>query len=225
MIAIIPARAGSKGLPGKNLKLLNGKPLIVYTIEAALKAKSISRVVVSTEDIQIANVAKLAGAEVPFLRPKNLALDESLAIDSYIFTVEKLKIKDSIIIEDIVILQPTSPLRLSDDIDEAIQMFISKKAKSVISFTKESHPIAWHKYIETDNRIISIFEEKLQNRQEERVTFYPNGAIYVFNYNFLKQQKFFSEKSYAFLMPRNRSIDIDYIEDFQYAEYLLKNKK
>ena len=91
MIAIIPARSGSKGLPGKNLKLLNGKPLIVYTIEAALKAKHISKVVVSTEDIQIANVAKSAGAEVPFLRPENLALDESLAIDSYIFTVDYTK--------------------------------------------------------------------------------------------------------------------------------------
>lgn len=225
MIAIIPARGGSKGLPGKNLKLLNGKPLIVHTIEVALASKKISKVIVSTEDEEIARIAISAGAEVPFMRPLYLASDESLAIDTYIYTLERLKTDFSLNIESVVILQPTSPLRLVNDIDGAIDLFFEKKADSVISYTKEAHPISWHKHIDYDNKLISIFEDKLLNRQDTKETFYPNGAVYVFQYSFLKERNYYSDKSYAFIMPREHSIDIDYIEDFEYAEYLLRKRK
>ncbi|WP_163514112.1 acylneuraminate cytidylyltransferase family protein [Gelidibacter japonicus] len=226
MIVIIPARGDSKGLPGKNVKLLSGKPLIAYTIEAALASKLVSRVIVSTDDSNIAEVAKKYGAEVPFLRPKYLAEDDSLAVDTYLYTINRICKEESIIVENLIVLQPTSPLRTSHDIDNAIKLFKINNADSVISYTQEMHPISWHKNIDSDQRIISLPNEKLQNRQDLQPTYYPNGAIYIFKFELLKSKTYYTENSFAYIMPRNRSIDIDYIDDFEYAEFLiLKNKK
>lgn len=224
MIAIIPARGGSKGLPGKNIKLLDGKPMIAYTIEAAKEAKEITRVIVSTDSKEIAEVAKEYGAEVPFLRPDYLATDKALAVDNYIYTINRLKQEFSLDIKNLIILQPTSPLRRTIDIDKAIELFIRKKADSVISFCEEYHPIKWHKYISKEGVITSIFEETIANRQEETPTFYPNGAIFVFKFSFLKLKKYYSEKSYAYIMKRLNSVDVDVIDDFEYAEFLIKKK-
>lgn len=226
MIVIIPARGDSKGLPGKNVKLLSGKPLIAYTIEAALASKLVSRVIVSTDDSNIVEVAKKYGAEVPFLRPKYLAEDDSLAVDTYLYTINRICKEESIIVENLIVLQPTSPLRTSHDIDNAIKLFKINNADSVISYTQEMHPISWHKNIDSDQRIISLPNEKLQNRQDLQPTYYPNGAIYIFKFELLKSKTYYTENSFAYIMPRNRSIDIDYIDDFEYAEFLiLKNKK
>src|SRR5690606_22892236 len=150
--AIIPARGGSKGLPGKNVKLLNGKPMIAYTIEAALNSKSISRVIVSTDDIAIAEVAKSYGAEVPFMRPVDLATDDAKSIDVYTYTIKRLEKEEDILIREIIVLQPTSPFRTAQHIDEAIELYLEKKADSVISYCNEHHPIFWHKYIKEDGR-------------------------------------------------------------------------
>ena len=125
MIAIIPARSGSKGLPGKNIKSLLGKPLIAYTIEVALKAKSITNVIVSTDDPAIYQIGLDYGAEDTFLRPSILAQDDSLAIDNYLYTVKRLNDEFNYGIEDFVVLQPTSPLRNSEDIDAAIDNIAS----------------------------------------------------------------------------------------------------
>ena len=95
------------------------------------------------------------------------------------------------------------------DIDASINLFNEKEADSVISYTKESHPISWHKYITDEKRIESIFEEKIKNRQDYRKSYYPNGAVYVFRYSILKEKIYYTENSYAYLMPKNRSIDID----------------
>jgi N-acylneuraminate cytidylyltransferase/CMP-N,N'-diacetyllegionaminic acid synthase len=134
MIAIIPARGGSKGIPGKNIKLLGGKPLIVYTIEAALESRWISEVIVSTDSEEIARVAREYGAIVPFLRPAELARDDSQAIDSYIYTVEKLEKEYGYTIESFIVLLLTTPFRNGNDIDEAIEMFREKNSDSVISY-------------------------------------------------------------------------------------------
>lgn len=226
MIAIIPARGGSKGLPGKNVKLLSGKPLIAYTIEAALASKLISRVIVSTEDPHIAEIAIKYGAEVPFLRPKHLADDNSIAVDTYLYTIHRICKDKNSLVKSIIVLQPTSPLRTSNDIDNAIELFKANNADSVISYTKEQHPISWHKYIDSNQRIISISHEKLHNRQDLQETYYPNGAIFIFKYEMLVSRKYYSENSYAYIMSRSRSIDIDYIDDFEYAEFLIsKNMK
>lgn len=177
MLAIIPARGGSKRLCGKNLKELNGKPLIAYTVEAAKASKYISKIIISTDDIAIADIAVKYGATCPFLRPDFLATDSARTIDVLKYTLKELEQENNLAIEEFVLLQPTSPLRTSHDIDEAIEIFQAKNADSVISFCEEHHPIKWHKYIDADGKFENIFEEKIWNRQNERTTYYPNGAV------------------------------------------------
>ncbi|MBE0514844.1 acylneuraminate cytidylyltransferase family protein [Sulfurimonas sp.] len=222
MIAIVPARGGSKGLPGKNIKNLLGKPMIVYTIEEALKSKYITEVIISTDCKEIEEVAISYGAKSPFLRPEYLASDNAKAIDNYIYTIDRLNSEFNYNIEDFVVLQPTSPLRTIEDIDGAIELFRQKDAQSVIGYTEEHHPIEWHKYITEDGKFEKIFEEKLLNRQEIKKSYYPNGAVFVFDYELIKQGKYYSDNSYAYIMPRFRSVDVDTMEDFKYIEFLMR---
>lgn len=227
MIALIPARGGSKGLPGKNIKDLNGKPLIAYTIEAALQAKHITEVIVSTDSEEIAAVAKEYGANVPFLRPSDLAGDNSKAIDAYLYTIERLIAEYNKTIEHFVVLLPTSPLRSSKNIDEAIELFWDKQADSVISLTASEHPPTWYKTINASGIVSDFFEnsDNSLNRQEVKETYIPNGAIYVFNYLFLRESlNYYSDKTYAYIMDTRCSIDIDTQLDFEFAEFLMKRK-
>lgn len=223
MIAIIPARGGSKGLPGKNVKNLNGKPLIAYTIEAALKAECIDRVVVTTDNKKIAEISVKYGAEVPFLRPKHLARDDSKAVDTYLYMIDELQELENITINELMVLLPTCPLRTSVDICNAYNLFKEKEADSVISYTQEKHPIFWHKYIDGEGKFEDIFEDSIANRQQLRTTFYPNGAIYIFKTKLLKKKEYYSKKSYAYIMPGRRSVDIDTSDDFEYVEFLMCN--
>lgn len=222
MIAIIPARGGSKGLPGKNIKLLNGKPLIAYTIEAALHSKKITRVIVSTDDAKIAEISKKYGAEIPFMRPSFLASDNAKSIDVYNYTIERLQKEEKIEINEIVVLQPTSPLRTYKHIDEAIDIYLKKNADSVISYCKENHPIFWHKFINEDGGFENIFSEDYQkNRQDIRATYYPNGALYVFKKHILSEGIYYNDNSFVYVMERKYSVDIDTQDDFEYCEYLI----
>lgn len=221
MIAIIPARGGSKGLPGKNIRELHGKPLIAYAIDCARKARHIDRVIVSTDDSEIADVARQYGAEIPFLRPDYLASDTAQAVDNYIYTVDRLSREETLPIDEFAVLLPTTPLRLSEDVDNAIELFRERQADSVISYTPEAHPIRWHKYLDADKAFVNIFDDTIANRQDLKTSYYPNGAIYVFRTSVIKERKYYTKKSYAYVMPRSRSIDIDTLEDFQYAEFLL----
>jgi CMP-N,N'-diacetyllegionaminic acid synthase len=222
MLAIIPARGGSKGLPGKNIKDLKGKPLIAYTIEAALASKYITRVIISTDDDEIAKVAVQYGAECPFMRPSALAADTARAIDAYKYTLDRIEQETGDMINDFIVLQPTSPLRTAYDIDKAIEHFQEKNADSVISYCAEHHPIVWHKYIDKDGKFENIFEAGINNRQEERISYYPNGAIYIFKRNMINNEEYYTNNSYAYLMDRNRSIDIDTMEDFEYVIFLME---
>lgn len=223
MLAIIPARGGSKGLPGKNIKDLLGKPLLAYTVEAAREAKGISQVLISTDDKEIAEVATRFGAECPFMRPAELATDTAKSIDTYLFTVGKMEEIKGKKIEEFMILQPTSPLRNSKHIDEAIQLFRSKDADSVVSYVEEAHPINWHRYLNEEGKLEDVFQDHaLLNRQEYRKTYYPNGAIYIFKHELVKQGAYYSDKSFAYVMDKKYSVDIDTQEDFDYAEHLLK---
>jgi N-acylneuraminate cytidylyltransferase/CMP-N,N'-diacetyllegionaminic acid synthase len=224
MVAIVPARGGSKGLPDKNIKDLCGKPMIAYTIEEALKSRHITEVIISTDCKNIEEIAKQYGAKSLFLRPEHLASDTAKAIDNYIYTVDRLNIEFGFTIKNFVVLQPTSPLRKVEDIDGAINLFLTKSADSVISYTEEQHPIEWHKYIDDEGKFENIFDEKLENRQVIRKSYYPNGAVYVFAYKLIKQYKYYSSNSYAYIMPRFRSIDVDTIEDFRLVEFLMKGK-
>lgn len=225
MIAIIPARCGSKGLPRKNIKILHGKPLIAYTIEAALESKYIEDIIVSTDCNEIEDVAMKFGAKSFFLRPKELALDDSKAIDNYLYTINRLNDQFEYNVKNFIVLQPTSPLRNSEDIDGAIELFNHKKADSVVSYTAEHHPVEWHKYIKENGRFENIFNETLLNRQDYRISYFPNGAIFVFDYKLIKSKQYYSESSYPYIMPRSRSIDIDTLEDFEYVEFLMQRNK
>lgn len=224
MIAIIPARGGSKGLPGKNILPLCGKPMIAYSIEAAKQSKYIDHVIVSTDDQKIADIALEYGAEVPFLRPDILASDTAQAVDNYIYTIERLSKEWNTRIEEFVVLQPTSPLRIAEDIDGAIEMFIEKRADSVISYTPEAHPVRWHKYLDENNAFVEIFDTTIANRQDLKTSYYPNGAVYVFRFSIIKERRYYTDKSYAFVMPRSRSVDIDYKGDLDYVEFLMSKR-
>mgnify|MGYP000385495370 CR=1 FL=1 len=224
MIAIIPARAGSKGLPGKNIKDLCGKPMLAYSIEAAINSKYISDVIISTDDQEIADIAVSYGAICPFLRPEYLASDDAIAVDNYIYTLERLNSEYGYNIKEFIVLQPTSPLRKTSDIDNAIELFKQKDADSVISYTEEIHPITWHKYLDNNGKFVNIFPETIQNRQINKPSYYPNGAVFVFNFELIKNKKYYSDNSFAYLMERENSADIDTIQDFNYAEYILRKR-
>lgn len=223
MLAIIPARSGSKGLPGKNIKNFAGLPLIAHTIKAALDSQYITSVIVSTDSEEIYQIAVQHGADRSFLRPAELAQDDSLAVDTYLYTIERLSAERKEDISEVVILQPTSPLRNTEDIDGAIKLFKEKNADSVIAYTQEHHPIAWHKYLQDDLSLENIFPDSIDNRQKHKPSYYPNGAVYVFKTSLLKKKKYYSDSTFAYVMPRLRSIDIDTMDDFLYAEFVSKS--
>ncbi len=224
MIAIIPARGGSKGLPNKNMKIFNGRPMIQATIDAAKNSKLVNFVYVSTDDKEISDFSKSCGAESPFLRPKDLSEDDSLVNDTLKYMINKLETEHSKDCSSIVLLQPTSPLRTIEDIDNAITIFKNKNADSVISFVKSDHPISWNKKLHKDGRVSLSENESFSNRQEHDETYYPNGAIYVLKKEMIMVEKFYSQKTYAYLMPRERSVDIDDIFQFKLAEFLAKSQ-
>ena len=230
MLAIIPARGGSKGLPGKNIKLLGDLPLICHTIKAALDSNLIDRVIVSTENDEIASIAKNCGAEVPFMRSIDLASDTSMVMDSYLQVVDMITKENSKLIESFVALLPTVPLRTSKDIDKAIQIFNDKNANSVISVVEASAPVYWHRSISKEGILENFLPEfnALKNRQELKKTYLPNGAVYVFRTEVLRStREYYTSKTYPYIMPKERSADIDDNFDFEWARYLFKknNKK
>ena len=226
MLAIIPARGGSKGVPKKNIKLLGGKPLILWTIETALKSKYIDNLILSTDSSEIAEICSESGVNIPFMRPNELASDDSIATDTYIYTIDKLNDTSTNKYQDFVVLHPTSPLRLTDDIDNAIELFFNKKADSVISCAKALKPPLWAVSINESGILHNYFnfDESNMNRQDLEKAYYPNGAVQVYRYSIIKEQrKYYTDKTYAYLMPQERSIDIDTEHDFKLAEYILKN--
>ncbi|MCL5260310.1 MAG: acylneuraminate cytidylyltransferase family protein [Gammaproteobacteria bacterium] len=224
MIAIVPARGGSKGLPKKNIRRLIDKPMIAYTLIEALNSRYISEVIISTDDETIASIAVEYGAKCLFMRPAELARDDSLAVDNYIYTIDRLNNEFDYKITEFVVLQPTSPLRLAVDIDNVIELFYSKNADSAFSFTQEAHPISWHKKIDLNQKIIPIFDGELKNRQDVVATYFPNGAVYVFKYEVIKKRKYYTDNSFAHIMPADRSVDVDTISDFKYVEFLLRTR-
>jgi len=224
MLAIIPARAGSKELPNKNTVLLAGKPLIAWTIEAALKAKSISRVVVSTEDAGIAEVARQFGAEVPFLRPTELASDIAATRDVLLHALATLsELPPAKPISEFCLLQPTSPFRRAEHIDQAMELFRTKSASSVIAVTEFEHPIQWAIQVGDDDQIVPPPPEGGCQRQGCEANWRPNGAIYVCQSAHIQASpSFYGPNSYAYRMSREDSLDIDTQMDLLYCEFLLQ---
>lgn len=228
MLAIIPARGGSKGLPGKNLKNLSGKPLIAYTIEAALNSKYVDRVIVNTDDKLIANISRQYGAEIPFFREKILASDNALAIDVYIDTIKKLGLEFSR--QPFMVLLPTVPFRTSKNIDEACTLFYKKRAKTLVSMVQADVPASWYFFINKTGFIhtagYGLKNGNIHNRQDNIVEYIPNGAIYILDYNLLKEKRtYYCEQTISYIMSKKESIDIDTQDDFEYAEFIMQKKK
>lgn len=225
MIAIIPARGGSKGLPGKNIRKLYGKPLIAYTIEAALKAKSIDRVIVTTDSHEIADVARKFGAEVPFIRPAELATDYSNARDVYIHAIDHISENNGGVIDKFMVLLPTAPFRNERHIEEAIEQFYQKNATTLISVKEAPIPATWYLNKDKNDYINNAgfgSGDAVSNRQVNDKYFIPNGAIYILDYMLLKKQKtYYCDKTVGYVMPEDVSVDIDTLSDFEYAEFLL----
>ena len=223
VIAIIPARGGSKGIPRKNIRLLAGKPLIAYTTEAALQSEYLDRIIVSTDDEEIAEITKSFGAEVPFLRPMELARDDSPTIDVLIHAIEWLENNDKYIPDIIVLLQPTSPLTIAKDIDTAIELYIEKKADAVVSVCEAEHSPYWMHKIE-NGRLVDFVETIYESRRQDLPTVYRrNGAIWIASKDILMRQKtFFTGNTYGYIMPYNRSVEIDTLLDMKLVEVLIK---
>lgn len=226
MIAIIPARGGSKGLPGKNVRELNGKPLIAHTIEAALKARQIDRVIVSTDAPEIAEVAREYGAEVPFLRPKDLATDTSQAADVYLHAVERLMQDGSGRIEKFMVLLPTAPLRTEKHIEDALKSFWEEGAETLVSMKEAEVPVTWYYEKSGDGRVRNAgFGDgnALGNRQVNQTYYVPNGAIYILDYKLLKEKRtYYSDNTVAYVMSARDSVDIDTLFDFEVAQYFMR---
>ena len=225
ILGLIPARGGSKGIPGKNIKYLAGKPLIAWTIESALKSKTCSRLIVTTDDEKIARVAREWGADVPFIRPKILATDTSTSISVVEHALIWLEENEQNFPEYIMLLQPTSPLRTRADICNCVDIARTKKAIAVVSVCEANpHPYIVKKISETGTLENFIPMEKVYDRRQDMPLAYAlNGAIYLNRCDsLLSTHSFTPEGTLAYIMPKERSIDIDSPVDFQIAEFLLQ---
>ena len=220
ILAVIPARGGSKGIKDKNIYPINGKPLIAYSIEAGLGSKYIDAVMVSTDSSVIADKAKEYGAQVPFLRPNKLASDTSKTIDTIVDVLERYALIGEIF-DVLVLLQPTSPLRKTQDIDSAIELFFKEGKKSLLSVNEASeNPVLCRKL--DGNRAVPILCQNSTVRRQDFNTYYRvNGAIYINAVNEINKETSFNDNEIAFVMPKERGVDIDCIEDIYKAEKLL----
>lgn len=228
VLAIIPARGGSKGIPKKNIYTLCGKPLIAWTVEAAKGSKYISRTILSSDSAEIIKVAGRYGVEVPFVRPKELAKDDTPALPVIQHTVEWLKENEDYIPEYIVLLQPTSPLRTSRHIDEALKKLINSDADSVVSVVKVPHQYNPYSIMEMKDGLLKPFlqyDEQKNIRQLKPVFYGRNGAaIYAFTYECLmKKNSIYGNKILGYEMSREESVDVDDMLDMRICEFLMKN--
>lgn len=227
ILTVIPARGGSKGIPNKNIRPFAGKPLIAHTIDHAKKTKRISRIIVSTESEKIAKVAKKYGAEVPFLRPEEMAGDKSPVVDAILDLLEKLQKQENYTPDVLVLLQATSPLRKSEDIDAVLDLFFKEKAPAAVTvcrteqlvFTKDSKE---RLKLESNPAFL-----KSTNRQMLPTTYKFDGCVvYVIKPSVLfKERTFVPKNTRAYVMPRWRTVDLDEPEDFVVGELIYKKRK
>jgi CMP-N,N'-diacetyllegionaminic acid synthase len=227
VLALITARGGSKGLPGKNLLTVDGKPLLAWTIEAAHQSKIIDDVVLSSDDDQIIKTAEKWGCNAPFKRPRELATDTAKSIDVVLHALEQLPNY-----EYIVLLQPTSPLRTAEHIDEAFKLMTNNASNSCVSVClAEQSPYLMYQ-LNTNNQLTPIMSasNQLTRRQDFPSVYLLNGAIYIGKVNFVKENKgFIDSNTTAYPMSKTESLDIDSIDDLNkfkaHIEYTRMNAK
>lgn len=225
-IAIIPARSGSKGLKDKNIKLLNGKPLIWYSIQVALESKCFDEVMVSTDSEKYAEIARECGASVPFLRSAEMSTDKASSWDSVREVLINYR-NNGQMFDNVMLLQPTSPLRRVEDIINAFNLMKDKKAESIVGVCETDHSPLWSNTLPEDGCLKGFVRSEVKNKgRQELPTYYRiNGAIYLtkIDYSFLEFD-LCKEGSYAYVMPSEHSIDIDSELDFLITEFLLGRK-
>ena len=222
-IAIIPARSGSKGVKDKNIRNMNGKPLMAYTIEAAIKSGVFDEVMVSTDSEEYAEIAKAYGASVPFLRSQETATD---AASSWDMIEEVLKNYGSLgkKFDSFCLLQPTSPLRNEYDIRNAYALYVNKADFAVVSVCEAEHSPLWCGHLPESHEFIDFIDESALKQRQAGEKFYRlNGAIYIVNCRQFHNSKYLYQKgSYAYIMPQERSVDIDTEIDFMFGELMMK---
>ena len=230
ILAITLARGGSKSVPKKNIKIINGLPLIAYTINEALKSKYISRYIVSTDDVEIQKIALKFGADAPFLRPKNISSDEASSVSALQHAVKWTEHDDGVRYDYIIELMCTNPLKLVKDIDVCISKLIETGADSVIAVHKleDHHPLRIKKII--DDRIVDFcLPEKLESRRQDLKpdAFIRSGSIYALkrDHLMLDDQRYGSSNSRPYILPESRAANIDSEIDFMVAEKLLQKLK
>jgi CMP-N,N'-diacetyllegionaminic acid synthase len=229
ILAIIPARGGSKGVPRKNIKLLNGKPLIAYTSEIALQSKYLTEIIMSTEDTQIIEVAQSLGIKVPFVRPLVLAQDTTSTIDVILDTLQWYE-NQSVFFDAVCLLQVTSPFRTVAFLDQAIEKFMESGCDSLVSVQKVPHEYNPHWTFEVNNhgnlKIATGEEEIISRRQELPDAYHRDGSIYLTKTEVILKQLSLYGNSTAFIESSPEfHVNIDTLSDWEKAEQMIKNRQ
>ncbi len=224
-LAVVPARGGSKGVPRKNLRMLDGRPLIAYPIEAGLKSRRVNRVVVSTDDTEIADVARSLGADVPFARPARLALDDSPTLPVIQHVIAQLREAEGYVRESVVILQPTAPLTTARHVDEALDLLSASGADAVVSVAPipaHCHP-EWVFRLDGDRLSRYAKDRPLPPRRQDLESLYfRNGAIYAARASVVLAGSLYGSDTRAYVMDPMESANVDAPIDLLWAELLLR---
>lgn len=221
VLGLIPARGGSKGIPRKNIKSIAGKPLIAWTIESALKSALLSAVVVSTDDLEIGEVARRYGAATPFVRPTELAQDDTPGVAPVLHALGQIPDFDAVLL-----MQPTSPLRTAEDIDACIGFAMEAAAGCVVSVTLSSQHPQWMYRLDAGRRLQPVVAAAHVTRRQDLPPVYSaNGALYFARSGWLQHHRtFITAETLGYVMPGDRSIDLDSALDWKLAELLLKER-
>jgi CMP-N-acetylneuraminic acid synthetase len=223
VLALIPARGGSRGIPRKNIVPLAGKPLIEYTVRAALGAASLHRIVVSTDDAEIADIAQNCGAEVPFRRPDELADDTTAGLEVVLHALHWLRRNEDYVPDYVVELQPVAPLRTAADIDRAVTLLVTTGADSVAGLVETQHPYYTRRLV--DGRVKPFLPDTPEafRRQDLPTVYRLNGAILAARTDVVTQKHtLYGDDMRGYVMPPERSVDIDTVDDLKTAEFLLE---
>lgn len=228
ILAIIPVRGGSKGVPGKNIKLLNGKPLLAYTSEIALESEYLTEVIISTEDTQIIEVAKSLGIKVPFVRPVELAQDDTPTINAIVHALKWYETQN-IFFDAVCLLQVTSPFRTVEFLDKAIEKFIEQGSDSLVSVQKVPHEYNPHWTFEANSdgnlKIATGETEIISRRQDLPTAYHRDGSIYITKTNVILKENSLYGKNIAFIESEPEFyVNIDTMQDWEKAEEMIQNK-
>jgi CMP-N,N'-diacetyllegionaminic acid synthase len=226
ILGVIPARGGSKGVLGKNIKLLNGKPLIEYTIIVGKESRYIDQLIVSTDSEEIAEISKKLSSNVPFIRPENLASDTAKAIGVIQHAILAMEEIDKKQYDLIVYLEPPNPLRIAQDIDNCIELFEKHKPDSVVSVQEANqfHPILMKKII--SNRLKPLWKDEpegIPRQLYDPTAYMRNGAVYVFKRDIILDGRMYGDEILPYIMPIERSVCIDDMMDWYVAEAWMKH--